>query len=289
MTNPASPSSPVRTWFVTGATSGIGYALAAAAVDRGDNVAVLARHTSAVKEFAENHEGLVLALDTDVTDEAAVRHAVEATVEKFGRIDVVVNNAAFGIFGGVEESTDDQWRAIFDTNVFGALNVLRATLPVLRRQRSGWVLQGSAHYGQHAHAGVSAVAATKHAMEGWTDSLAEELAPLGIHVLNYEPGMTATPFLSKLDIGTNSSTDYDQTVRANFEKLGQMPPQAFNSPERVVDAIYTAMDAEQPPRRLATGSICYDMIHGTLTDRLGELETWAEVTRGVDTPAAATA
>lgn len=270
-----------RTWFITGASSGIGHAFAVAALEAGDNVAGLARDSKPVAELADRYPARVLAIDTDITDESAVNSATDQTVERFGRIDVVVSNAAFGIFGGVEEHTDAQWRAIFDTNVFGALNVLRATLPVLRAQNSGWILQGSAHYGQHAHAGVSAVAATKHAMEGWTDSLAEELAPLGIKVLNYEPGMTTTPFLSKLTMGENASTDYDQTVRANLQKLGQMTPDMFNTAKGVVAAVSQAMRADTPPRRLATGNLCYQMIKTTLTERLNDLETWAPVTTAV--------
>lgn len=280
----ASSSTFNRTWFITGATSGIGQALAVAALERGDNVAATSRHATTSDAFAAYGDRVLLA-DADVTDQQSVTDAVAATVERFGTIDVVVSNAAFGIFGGVEEISDTQWRSIFDTNVFGALNVLRATLPILRKQQSGWILQASAHYGQHAHAGVSAVAATKHAMEGWTDALVEELAPLGIKVLNFEPGMTATPFLSKLGMGEDAQTDYDPTVRANLKALGALPPEAFNAPDRVADAILTAMDADQPPNRLATGSGCYQMISGTLAARTADLETWADLTRSVDSPA----
>jgi NAD(P)-dependent dehydrogenase (short-subunit alcohol dehydrogenase family) len=224
-------------------------------------------------------------LDTDVRDAESVRVAVQRTIDRFGRIDVVANNAGFGLFGAVEEASDAQARAIFDTNVFGVLNVLRATLPVLRKQRSGHLLQGSSYYGQTAHPGVGMLAATKYAVEGLTDALVGEVAPLGIKVTLVEPGPTATAFLSNLDVATTDG-DYDQTVREVQRAIGALPAEAFNAPERVATAILAAVDAEQPPLRLATGSAAARDMRTALQARLDELDTWAEVTNAVDTPAA---
>jgi short-subunit dehydrogenase len=277
--------STVRTWFITGATSGIGQALATAALGRGDNVTVLARHTEQLRDLATEHSDRVLVIDTDVRDAESVRAAVQRTVDRFGRIDVVANNAGFGLFGAVEEASDAQARAIFDTNVFGVLNVLRATLPVLRKQRSGHLLQGSSYYGQTAHPGVGMLAATKYAVEGLTDALVGEVAPLGIKVTLVEPGPTATAFLSNLDIAA-TDRDYDQTVREVQRAIGALPAEAFNAPERVATAILAAVDAEQPPLRLATGSAAARDMRAALQARLDELDTWAEVTNAVDTPAA---
>ncbi|MBO0877391.1 MAG: SDR family NAD(P)-dependent oxidoreductase, partial [Pseudonocardia sp.] len=163
MTSPVDPvtRSTVRTWFITGATSGIGQALATAALKRGHNVTLVARRTDQFSDLAVEHAERALVINADVRSEESVRAAVQRTLDRFGRIDVVANNAGFGLFGAVEEATDAQARAIFDTNVFGVLNVLRATLPVLRAQRSGHVLQGSSYYGQTAHPGVGMLAATK--------------------------------------------------------------------------------------------------------------------------------
>ncbi|MFC6987248.1 SDR family NAD(P)-dependent oxidoreductase [Streptomyces cirratus] len=187
------PQTHPRTWLITGATSGIGRELALQALENGDAVAALARDTSALDDLAEAHDERLLLIPADVRDEQAVQDAVEGTLTRFGRIDVVANNAGYGLFGAVEEASDTQVRAVFDTNVFGVLNVLRATLPVLRAQRSGHILQGSSVYGQSAHPGVGLLAATKYAVEGLSDALAAEVAPLGIKVTIIQPGLTATP------------------------------------------------------------------------------------------------
>ena len=280
-TNSSIPNSS-KTWFITGASSGIGLALTTAALNRGDNVAAIARNVEALDRLAVEYDDKILTSTTDVRDEAAVRRSVDEAVTTFGTVDVVVNSAAFGIFAGIEEVSADQWRDIFDTNFFGTLNVLRATLPVLRRQHSGHVLLGSAHYGQSGHSGVGAVAATKHAVEGITDSLREEVAPLGIHVTTFEPGFTATAFLKRLMLGDNTIPDYDATVRATFSAVGQMPPEAFNSAEAVSAALLSAVDAKEPPLRLAVGSSSYDMIKASLESRLKDLEDWTDVSRAAD-------
>jgi NAD(P)-dependent dehydrogenase (short-subunit alcohol dehydrogenase family) len=186
-----------RVWFITGASSGIGQELARQALGAGEAVAAVARNKAAMAGLGGS--GQLLAVDADVRDEAAVAKAVDAAASRFGRIDVVANNAGYGLFGAVEEAADAQARAIFDTNVFGVLNVLRAVLPVLRAQRSGHILQGSSYFGQTAIPGVGLLAATKYAVEGLSDALAAEVAPLGIKVTLIQPGLVATPFLANLD------------------------------------------------------------------------------------------
>ena len=209
---PASPDPGVtttepthRSWLVTGASSGIGLALARAAADRGDDVVALARDTGPLGRLVEDHGARVLALPADVRRQADVDDAVARAVEVFGRIDVVANNAGYGVFGAVEESTDEQARGIFDTNVFGVLNVLRATLPVLRAQRSGHILQGSSYYGRVAHPGVGLLTATKYAVEGLTDALVGELEPFGIKEL-VQSGTIA--------IGRGARSITDRSLRA---------------------------------------------------------------------------
>ncbi|MCM3298341.1 SDR family NAD(P)-dependent oxidoreductase [Streptomyces pseudogriseolus] len=273
-----------RSWFITGASSGIGLALAQAAAGRGDNVVALARRTDSLIPLTEQYGAQVLAVAADVRSPEQLRAAVAAATRAFGRIDVVANNAGYGLFGAVEESTDAQARGIFDTNVFGVLNVLRAVLPVLRAQGSGHILQGSSYYGQTAHPGVGLLAATKYAVEGLTDALAGELAPLGIKVTLVEPGPTATAFLSALDVA-DTLPDYDPTVRTIQKSFGELPAEAFNAPDRVAAAILNAVDTEQPPLRLATGTTAVNEIRAALRTRLAELDTWEPVSSGVDTPA----
>src|ERR1700722_11975405 len=201
-----------RVWFITGASSGIGQELTRQALDAGEAVVAVSR--SPVGLAGLGRPELLLAVDADVRDEAAVRKAVDAAASRFGRIDVVANNAGYGLFGAVEEAADAQARAIFETNVYGVLNVLWATLPVLRAQRSGHILQGSSYLGQTAAPGLGVLSATKYAVEGLSDALAAELEPLGIHVTLIEPSLTATPFLTANLQLAATIDDYDSTVRA---------------------------------------------------------------------------
>ena len=274
MTLNENPTRPVRTWFITGASSGIGRELMTAALERGDHVAAVARDAAAIT--APPLPGTLVPLSADVRDPAAVETAVRHAVHELGRIDVVANNAGYGLFGGVEEATDEQARAIFDTNVFGVLNVLRATLPVLRRQGSGHVLQGSSLYGQTSHAGVGLLAATKYAVEGLSDALAAELAPLGISVTIVEPQFVATSFLANLDVATPMAA-YDGTVRAVQQALGELPAAAFSDATAVARAVLAAVDADVPPLRLAVGASGVHDIRGALTARLAELDEWAHL------------
>lgn len=270
----------VPVWFITGASSGIGRELVRQALEAGEVVAALARDTSPLADLGESDR--LLTIDADVRDEAAVLSAVERTVERFGRIDVVANNAGYGLFGAVEEVDDARARAIFDTNVFGVLNVLRATLPVLRGQRAGHILQGSSYYGQTADPGVGLLAATKYAIEGLSDSLAAEVAPLGISVTLVQPGLTATAFLGNLDVATTAHADYDQTVRAVQQTIQGLPASAFSAVDRVAAGIRTAVFSHNPPRRLALGVAGADNMRAALTARVANLDEWASVTEKVD-------
>jgi len=269
-----------RVWFITGASSGIGQELTRQALDAGEAVVAVSR--SPVGLAGLGRPELLLAVDADVRDEAAVRKAVDAAASRFGRIDVVANNAGYGLFGAVEEAADAQARAIFDTNVFGVLNVLRATLPVLRAQRSGHILQGSSYFGQTAIPGVGLLAATKYAVEGLSDALAAEVAPLGIKVTLIQPGLVATPFLSNLDTAAAAQPDYDQTVRKAQEAIGALPASAFISAERIAAGIRTAVASDNPPLRLALGATGASEMRAALTARIADLEEWAAVTRAAD-------
>ncbi|MGW4892978.1 SDR family NAD(P)-dependent oxidoreductase [Kitasatospora sp. NPDC004240] len=270
-----------RTWLITGATSGIGRELTLQALENGESVAALARDTSPLDDLARAHDGRLLPIRADVRDERAVRDAVDGALTRFGRIDVVANNAGYGLFGAVEEASDTQARAVFDTNVFGALNVLRATLPVLRAQRRGHVLQGSSVYGQSAHPGVGLLAATKHALEGLSDALAAEVAPLGIKVTVIQPGLTATPFLANLDVAAGLD-DYDRTVREVHKGIGELPASAFSAAARIAAGIRTAVDSPNPPLRLALGTSSATAMRPALEARIADLDGWRQVTDAVD-------
>lgn len=273
------------TWFITGASSGIGLALAQAAAERGDNVIAVARSVTSVSSLVRQHGSRVLALSADVREPGEIEDAVVRAIEAFGRIDIVANNAGYGLVGAVEEATDEQARAIFDTNVFGVLNVLRATLPVLRAQGAGHILQGSSYLGRVAIPGIGLLAASKYAVEGLTDALVGEVAPLGIKVTLVEPGPTVTAFTSNLDLA-DPIGDYDQSVRKVQKSLAEAPAEASNTPERVAAAMITIVEAERPPLRFTTGSVALGQIREALQSQLDELESWAETARAVDSAAA---
>jgi NAD(P)-dependent dehydrogenase (short-subunit alcohol dehydrogenase family) len=181
----------VSVWFVTGASRGFGAEIVKEALARGNQVVATARKPEDIPFSGDD----VLALALDVTDENQARAAVDAAVQRFGRIDVLVNNAGRGLLGAVEEVSDSAARAVFDTNVFGTLNVQRAVLPVLRRRRSGHVISISSVGGFTGTPGWGVYAATKFAVEGFSEALYAELRPLGVHVTIVEPGLFRTDFL----------------------------------------------------------------------------------------------
>ena len=269
-----------QTWFITGASSGIGFALARAAAARGDNVVAVARNVEALQDLAAEHGDRILAVASDVRRQTDVEDAVSRAVSAFQRIDVVANNAGYGVFGAVEEVSDEHARGIFDTNVFGLLNVLRATLPVLRAQGRGHLLQGSSYFGRVAHPGVGLLCATKYAVEGLTEALFGEVEPLGITVTLVEPGPTATPFGGNFVVAGNPIPAYDGTVRSPVDDGSDAP--AGDDPDRVVTAILEAVDADRPPRRLVTGTTAFREVSDALHAQLAELESWATTSKTVD-------
>jgi NAD(P)-dependent dehydrogenase (short-subunit alcohol dehydrogenase family) len=271
-----------RVWFITGTSSGVGYAVAKAALEHGDLVAATARNTDPVGELVRDFPGQALAIKLDVRDEEAARAAVSKTVEEFDRIDVVFNNAGFALVGAVEGTSDTQARSLFDTGFFGALNVLRAALPVLRRQRSGHVLQMSSIFGEMSFPATGMLAAVKQALGGATQAMSAELAPLGIKFTQLEPGGIRTQFLAKWILAENPIADYDATAGATLEGLTQLPPEASAEASSIAAAILEVAGAEQPPMRLALGGWAEGIIRKELADRLADLENWSQVTKSVD-------
>jgi NAD(P)-dependent dehydrogenase (short-subunit alcohol dehydrogenase family) len=271
-----------RNWFITGASSGMGLALTEAALERGDNVVASSRHLDPLKYAAKAHPEQLLTVRADIREPSQVEHAVAAALEAFGHLDIVVNSAGYGIFGAVEEATDQQVRAAFETNFFGTLNVLRATLPHLRARRSGHIVNITAYRGQSAGPGMGLLASFNYAKEGLSDGLKEELKPLGIHVTMVEPGPTTTGFRGAVDRDAVEISDYDQTVRKAARIIESLPDEFFNAPEPVATAILAAVDADEPPLRLATGSVAVNTIRENFQSRLANLEAWAAVSHAVD-------
>jgi NAD(P)-dependent dehydrogenase (short-subunit alcohol dehydrogenase family) len=268
----------MRTWFITGASRGFGALIAAQALAAGDAVVATARDPSTIPEAVREHpNGLAVALD--VTSESQARDAVRAAISRFGRIDILVNNAGFGVIGGIEETSASEVEALFATNVFGLLNTTRATLPYMRAQRSGHVLNFSSIGGYASAAGFGVYCATKFAVEGISEALSVELAPLGIHATVVEPGYFRTSFLSEKSVVSTASRidDYAETVGAVRLFAQAADGQQPGNPELLAQAVMRLVDASQPPRRLPLGADTVQRIEQKHREVEAELAQWLEV------------
>lgn len=272
-----------RVWFITGASRGIGALIAEAALADGNAVVAAGRNVKAIVErLGESPALLPVALD--VTDEAQAKAAVHAAVKKFGRVDVLVNNAGFGLLGAVEESADKDVRRMYDTNVFGLLNVTRAVLPTMRAKRSGHVINISSIGGYRAGAGFGVYSSTKFAVEGITESLYAELKPLGIHATVVEPGYFRTDFLdgSSLIVAPEVIDDYDETSGAVRRKATQMNHNQPGDPKKLAAAMLKLVDAPTPPLRLPLGTDTLAAIAAKNEYVTQETEIWKELSGSTD-------
>jgi NAD(P)-dependent dehydrogenase (short-subunit alcohol dehydrogenase family) len=245
----------MKTWFITGASRGFGSLVVERALAKGDAVVATARNPQAVIDRFGAHPNL-LAVALDVTNEVQAVAAVKAAVDRFGRIDVLLNNAGFGVMGAVEETSAAEVEAVYRTNVFGLLTVTRAVLPHMRAARSGRILNISSIGGYRGAAGFGVYSSTKFAVEGLSEALHDELAPIGIHVTVVEPGYFRTDFLdaSSLSASVARIADYDATagkVRTATAGLSRNQP---GDPAKLADVLVTFVDAPNPPVRLPLGS-----------------------------------
>jgi NAD(P)-dependent dehydrogenase (short-subunit alcohol dehydrogenase family) len=278
-------SSSSRVWFVTGASSGFGRAICSAVVERGDRLAATAREPEALRDLAAGHPDQVVALRLDVTDPGAARQAVAEAVARFGRIDVVINNAGYGHIGAVEELSDEEVRQQLETNLFGVIHVTRAVLPVLRRQRRGHLVQMSSLNGVEGLPGGAIYVASKFAVEGFSESLADEVAHLGIRVTIVEPGPHRTRFLNpRSDRSSEPIDDYADSVGQVRTGLAELDGQQPGDPDRAARAIIQVVEAAEPPRRLPLGEMALERIRAKLQGQLEELEAWAELSASSDFP-----
>lgn len=274
-----------RVWLITGASRGIGALIAQAALEEGNAVVAAGRNVAAIAERLGRSPAL-LPVALDVTDEAQARAAVQAAVEKFGRIDVLVNNAGFGLLGAVEESADREVRRMYDTNVFGLLNVTRAVLPTMRAQRSGHVINISSIGGYRAAAGFGVYSSTKFAVEGITEALHAELKPLGIRATVVEPGYFRTDFLdaSSLVVAPEVIDDYDETSGAVRRRAMQMNHNQPGDPAKLASAMLQLVDAATPPLRLPLGTDTLAAIAAKNDYVTQETATWKTLSASTDFP-----
>jgi NAD(P)-dependent dehydrogenase (short-subunit alcohol dehydrogenase family) len=274
-----------RVWFVTGASSGFGRAVSEAVLDHGDQLVATARHVDAIHAATSRGGERVLVLALDVTDATAAKEAVNQAVAHFGRLDVVFNNAGYGHVGAIEELTDEELRQQVEVDFFGIVNVTRAALPHMRRQRSGHFVQMSSLNGVEPLPGGAFYTAAKFAVVGFSESLAGEVAHLGIKVTIVEPAPFRTRFLSSGSVRwSHPMKDYDASVGQVRRMLKQMDGKQPGDPARAARAIIQAVEAEKPPLRLPLGQLALDHIRATLDAEARELETWAHLSATTDFP-----
>jgi len=281
--NIASTSSQAgQTWFITGAASGFGHAFAEHALALGHNVVATARDASRLADLVALAPDRVLATPLDVDAAGAAEAAVQAAVARFGRIDVLVNNAGYGVVGALEETSDAELRALMNTNFFGAMAVTRAALPVLRAQRSGAIVNISSLGGQLSFAGFSAYSASKFALEGASEALAQEVAPFGIKVLIVEPGQFRTQLAGSGMRHMPVIEAYQPVVGATREFAHSMHNTQAGDPRRAAVAIAKALQAENTPLRLPLGGDSVDAVRAHAQAMLKDMEAWEALSRSTD-------
>jgi NAD(P)-dependent dehydrogenase (short-subunit alcohol dehydrogenase family) len=265
-----------KVWFITGTSKGFGRIWAEAALERGDRVVATARNASTLDDLVDRHGDDVLALALDVTDKAAVDAAVARAHAHFGRLDVVVNNAGYGLFGFVEEVSETEARAQLETNLFGALWVTQAALPFLREQRSGHIIQVSSIGGVNAFPMVGLYHASKWGLEGFSQALAQEVAGFGIKVTLVEPTGYSTDWSGPSAAHAEPLAAYDET-REQVMAARRARLSVPGDPEATGPAILELVDAEEPPLRLFLGRGTLDMIQAEYAKRIAEWERWDAV------------
>jgi hypothetical protein len=271
------------TWFITGASRGFGLEIVRLALERGENVAATARRPEQITKDLGSHDNLQI-LGLDVTEESQVERAVGSAIERFGRIDVLVNNAGRGFIGAVEEASAEDVASLFAVNVFGLLSVTRAVLPIMRRQRSGRIVNLSSVGGISGRAGMGVYAASKFAVEGLSEGLRQEVAPLGIAVTLIEPGAFRTDFLdpSSMQFPKNSIEDYAGTSGAVRNGIVTLNHTQRGDPRKAAEAILNIVSDPSPPLRLPLGADSVARVEDKLEHVASELATWRELACSTD-------
>ncbi|GAB2728752.1 SDR family NAD(P)-dependent oxidoreductase [Kitasatospora kifunensis] len=266
-------------WFITGASRGLGLEIARAALAAGDQVVATARDVDSARRALPADQDGLLVLPLEVTDPVAAEAAAARAVERFGRIDVLVNNAGYGVAGAVEETSDEEARSLFDTNVFGLLNVTRAVLPTLRAQRSGHIVNIGSVGGFSQGAGSGIYGASKFAVEGITEALHAELAGLGIAVTVVEPGQFRTDFLDPASLRQAARTidDYADSAGARRTQFAEVSGHQLGDPAKAGRAVVALTRAEHPPLRLPLGQDSLARIEAKLAQVAQEISDWREL------------
>lgn len=273
-----------KRWLITGSSRGLGLALAEAVLEAGDYALVTARDTSSLHHLVERHGDHARLVALDVTDPLAAARAVDVAVDAFGGIDVLVNNAGYGNVGSVEDTTLDDFRRQIETNLFGTIIVSKAVVPRMREQRSGHIIQLSSVGGRLGAPGRAAYSAAKWGVEGFSESLALEMALVGVKVTIVEPGGFRTDFAGTSTSLKEGRADYDAVVGAAARRQRAYDGHQPGDPARAAQAIIRVASTISPPLRVALGTDAFDAIERADRDRLEERATWQALSRSTDYP-----
>jgi NAD(P)-dependent dehydrogenase (short-subunit alcohol dehydrogenase family) len=271
-----------KVWFITGSSRGLGRSLTEAVLAHGDWVVATARTPEHLSDLVDQYPNQVYPIQLDVTDNKQIKAAVEHAIERFGRIDVLVNNAGFGIIGAAEAFSDEQVRSQLETNLYAPIEITREVLPYMRQQRSGRILQISSIGGRVGSSGVSIYQAAKFGLSGFTEALAGEVAPLGIFVTSVEPGGFRTDWAGASMTYAPPIEGYETTVdlRANFFTSGQYSP--MGDPDKAANVMLELVDHPQPPVHLVLGSEAAAILKQADANRQADFEKWLPVSVSTD-------
>ena len=272
-------------WFITGCSTGFGRELAKYLLENDYRVVVTARNVEKVQDLVEINKENALALALDVTDKTQVTESVAQAEEHFGKIDVLVNNAGFGYFGAIEESDETEVRAMFETNFWGLAEMTRAVLPKMREEKSGTIVNISSIGGFVGFPSVGYYNATKFAVNGFSEALQKEVAPLGIDVIIVEPSGFRTDWAGRsANDATNTIADYAETAGANQAAIRSYSGNQPGDPVRAAKAIVQAVESENPPTTLLLGRAALKNARLKIENLTTEFDTWAETSEGADFP-----
>jgi NAD(P)-dependent dehydrogenase (short-subunit alcohol dehydrogenase family) len=280
-----SDTSTARVWFITGTSTGFGHLLAKELLSRGDRVIATARDISKVEDLVREYPATARAFTLDVTKPAEIESVAQQAIAAFGHVDVLVNNAGYGVNGAIEEVSEDEFEPMFQTNIYGLIRTTRAFLPHFRQRRAGHIFNLSSIGGLIGGAGWGFYNTSKFAVEGFSEALAAEMKPLGVHVTVIEPGPFRTDFLGRSGkLAAKELPEYAETAGKARDYLRTQAGKQPGDPQKAVEAIIAVADSPNPPLHLILGKIALTRFRGKIAQWQGEIAAWENVTAGADFP-----
>ena len=271
-----------KVWFITGASQGMGLEVTKAVLNNGDKVIATSRSTDSLLENLGENDKNLLPLKMDVTNEQEVKNVISKSIEDFGQIDVVVNNAGYNLLGNMEELSDSEFRKTMDVNVFGMTNVIRHILPQLRKQKSGHIINTSSMMGYMSYPGNGSYSASKYAVIGLSEALAQEVAPFGINVTILVPGTFRTNFMSESSLAVAKNKIDVYNLKEQVEMFKSYDGKQLGDPKKLAQVLIQISQMSKPPLHLPLGSDSYNAIMGNRGKEQEELKEWKEISLSTD-------